>query len=61
MRPHIGAIGVAPKSTSAPTPTTTNKNSQYFEGTKKGEVNELKQLLKNNLGEKDEKKRREVI
>ncbi len=43
MRPHIGAIGVAPKSTSAPTPTTTNKNSQYFEGTKKGEVNELKQ------------------
>ncbi|CAD8088753.1 unnamed protein product [Paramecium sonneborni] len=37
------------------------KQQQYFEGNRKGEVNELKILVKNNLSEKDDKKKREVI
>ncbi|CAD8082871.1 unnamed protein product [Paramecium sonneborni] len=37
------------------------KPQQYFEGNRKGEVNELKILVKNTLNEKDDKKKREVV
>ncbi|CAD8076895.1 unnamed protein product [Paramecium primaurelia] len=37
------------------------KPSQYFEGNRKGEVNELKILVKNTINEKDDKKKREVV
>ena len=35
--------------------------NKYFEGAKKGEVNELKLLLKNTVNDKDEKRRRDII
>ncbi|CAD8171016.1 unnamed protein product [Paramecium octaurelia] len=38
-----------------------SKPSQYFEGNRKGEVNELKILVKNTINEKDDKKKREVV
>ncbi|CAD8189534.1 unnamed protein product [Paramecium octaurelia] len=37
------------------------KPQQYFEGNRKGEVNELKILVKNTINEKDDKKKREVV
>ncbi|CAD8087395.1 unnamed protein product [Paramecium primaurelia] len=52
MRPHY-ASSIA----SIPPP----KQQQYFEGNRKGEVNELKILVKNTLSEKDDKKKREVV
>ncbi|KRX06804.1 Armadillo-type fold [Pseudocohnilembus persalinus] len=49
-----------PKNTQSQS-STAKGGSKYFEGNKKGEVNELKQLLKNTVHEKDDKKRREII
>ena len=45
---------VSSSSSKAPT-------NKYFEGAKKGEVNELKLLLKNTVNDKDEKRRRDII
>lgn len=54
MRPTTYPTGISSQ-TRPPPP-------QYFDETKKkGEVNELKQLLKNTLSEKDATKRREVV
>lgn len=36
-------------------------SSQYFEGNRKGEVNELRVLLKGIINDKDDKKKREVV
>ena len=48
---------------------TIQRRPQFFENQKRGEVNELKEffiyiyirLLKNSLGDKDQKKRQEVV
>ncbi|RHY05137.1 hypothetical protein DYB25_010332, partial [Aphanomyces astaci] len=46
---------------SAPAPPPSKGNPSYFSDKKKGEVNELKNLLRDSTVERDSKKKREII